>query len=66
MNENLKRAFDAAQNQPDDTQNVIAEHILADIEQQGNFSKIPFDEGMKAYRKVKEQYDDLFRELAKL
>jgi hypothetical protein len=66
MNENLKRAFDAAQKLPDATQEKIAKHVWQDIEEQSDFLKVPLDEGMAAYHKIKKQYDDVFQELAKL
>ncbi len=66
MTEELQRAIDALQKLPKEQQNIIAGRILEEIAKQENLSKIPLDEGMKSYHKIKERYDGLFRELAKL
>lgn len=66
MTDELQRAIDALQKLPKEQQNIIAGRILEEIAKQENLSKIPLDEGMKVYHEIKEQYDDLFRELAKL
>lgn len=66
MNENLRRAFEAAQQLPDEDQNILAEQILREIENHKQFPAAPLHEAMKAYREIKKRHDDLFRELAKL
>ena len=66
MTDELQRAIDALQKLPKEQQNIIAGRILEEIAKHDNLSKIPLDEGMEVYREIKEQYDDLFRELARL
>lgn len=66
MTDELQHAINALHKLPEDQQNSIASRILEEIAKQENLSKIPLDEEMKSYRKIKERYNDLFRELAKL
>lgn len=67
MNENLKRAFDAAQKLPDAIQDIIAKHIWKDIEklkQQDAFEIADTDGVMQRFREIEPKYSKLFERLA--
>jgi hypothetical protein len=67
MNENLKRAFDAAQKLPDATQDIIAKHIWKDIEMQKRQETIELadkDEVIQRFHELEPRYRTLFERLA--
>ena len=67
MNENLKRAFDAAQKLPDAAQDMIAKHVWEDIEKQKQQEIIRIADKTKVierFRKIEPKYSKLFQRLA--